>query len=413
MSRTDIAKPREPGGTGGAAAAAVQAGPEGLPHPAHHFDSLSQQSAAAGLGMWLFLATEVLLFGGLFCVYAVCRAGKPEAFDWGRQFLDLHWGAINTVILLSSSLTFAWAVRCAQRDQQRGLTTLLLLTLLGGGAFLAVKYVEYQAKLHHGLLWGRRFRPDPHYVAARLGLPPPAKTAGPQAAEAAAPEVSGPATPDVKRGRELFVGTCASCHGASGEGLPGLGQNLRESEFLGTQSDEQLVAFLREGRRPWDPASKLKIDMPPRGGNPMIRDEDLQHIAAYLKTLRQPGATQAAGDPAREAAAGAGEPEALVIHRSFLPLSAIGPAGLASAVQPSPTDPPVSGGSFFGVYFLLTGLHGLHVTAGLLVIVWLFRQARRGRFGPRYYTPLAMGGLYWHLVDIIWLYLFPLLYLQR
>ena len=88
---------------------------EATPHLQHHFDTPEQQFDAGKLGIWLFLATEILLFGGLFCAYAIYRANHPEIFVYAHQFLDKILGGTNTVILLCSSLTMAWAVRAAQR----------------------------------------------------------------------------------------------------------------------------------------------------------------------------------------------------------------------------------------------------------------------------------------------------------
>ena len=100
---------------------------------AHHFDTPRKQFEAAKLGMWLFLATEVLLFGGLFCVYAIFRGNHPEMFEYASQFLDTRWGVTNTAVLLISSMTMALAVTAAQRGQQRQLIALLLATFMGGG----------------------------------------------------------------------------------------------------------------------------------------------------------------------------------------------------------------------------------------------------------------------------------------
>ena len=83
-------------------------------HLAHHFDTPAQQFSSAKLGMWLFLATEILLFGGLFCAYAVYRSNHPEIFIYAHRYLDRNLGAVNTAILLASSFTMAWAVRAAQ-----------------------------------------------------------------------------------------------------------------------------------------------------------------------------------------------------------------------------------------------------------------------------------------------------------
>jgi cytochrome c oxidase subunit 3 len=222
------------------------------PHLQHHFETSEQQFDAGKLGIWLFLATEILLFGGLFCAYAIYRANHPEIFMYAHQFLDKILGGTNTVILLCSSLTMAWAVRASQLGQQRLLIVLLSLTLLGGFGFMGIKYVEYKAKWEHGLLPGTHFAP----------------------------------------------------HGES-TGGPGHGP--------GETPDH--------GKRP----SNVQI--------------------------------------------------------------------------------------FFGIYFLMTGLHGLHVLAGMGAITWILVRSTKGHFGPEYFTPVDFVGLYWHLVDLIWIFLFPLLYL--
>lgn len=249
--------------------------------------------------MWLFLATEILLFGGLFCAYAVYRANHPEVFAYAHQYLDATLGGINTLVLICSSLTMAWAVRCAQLGQRRTLTAMLALTLLCGFGFLGIKFVEYQHKWKHGLLWGRGFAPE-----GALGN--------------------------------------ASPHGSPAPGSSG-------------------------------------------------------------------GVSPAPGT-------GTVTPPAAPADRSAIAPAAEGPAGLASA-DPKHGGAGVSGARpdsvqlFFAVYFAMTGLHGLHVVAGLAVLGWLLRRSLRGDFGPACFAAVDLGGLYWHLIDVIWIFLFPLLYL--
>jgi cytochrome c oxidase subunit 3 len=233
-------------------------------HPrflAHHFESSEQQFDSGKLGMWLFLVTEVMFFSGLFCAYAVYRANHPEIFIYAHKFLDTNLGAINTVVLLVSSLTMALGVRAAQLGQQRLLILNLVLTLLCAGVFLSIKYVEYSHKWHSGLLWAAKFNPD-----------------------------------------------------------------LSHAE--GSHHDE-------------------------------------------------------------------------------------GKTGAASGPHGSPADEvaPRNAGIFFSIYFCLTGLHGIHILAGMGAIVWILVRAIRGDFSADYYGPVDFVGLYWHLVDLVWIYLFPLLYL--
>ena len=96
---------------------------------------------------------------------------------------------------------------------------------------------------------------------------------------------SGPSSADASRGREHYLATCALCHGAEAEGKSRLGKELQENSFVGSLSDEALVEFLKQGRPSWDPANERGVDMPPKGGNPDLTDENLMEIVAYLRTL--------------------------------------------------------------------------------------------------------------------------------
>ena len=267
---------------------------ESSPHLQHHFDTPEQQFDAGKLGIWLFLATEILLFGGLFCAYAIYRANHPEVFVYAHQFLDKVLGGTNTVILLCSSLTMAWAVRASQLGQRRLLIALLSLTLLGGFGFMGIKYVEYKAKWEHGLLPGTHFA---HHEDGEAEVPPAAA-----------------ATP-----------------------------------------------------APTPKAARVAAS------------------ATDVKTTIKPAAQGPRGTVSPSEAAERG--------------------ALSHAKRPSNVQ------IFFGIYFLMTGLHGLHVLAGMGAIVWILVRSIKGHFGPEYFTPVDFVGLYWHLVDLIWIFLFPLLYL--
>jgi cytochrome c oxidase subunit III len=281
------------------------------PHLQHHFGSLSQQFDSGKLGMWLFLATEVLLFGGLFCAYSVYRANHPEVFIYAHQFLDKFWGGVNTCVLLISSLTMAWAVRCSQLGKKTGLIVLLAITLLCGFGFLGIKFVEYKAKWQHGLLWGKEYKPTLHEDSHEGGL-----------AEA------------------------------------------------GTVQPASVPALT--------PAMLAGADT----GSP---------TPTVIMTT----------------------PEGVVVERSKILPAALAPDGLApeGSGHEIHGNEPRNVQTFFSVYFLMTGLHGLHVIAGMACIGWVLRRALKGEFGPSYFTPVDLVGLYWHLVDLIWIYLFPLLYL--
>lgn len=202
----------------------------------HHFASLDQQFDAAKLGMWVFLATEILMFGGLFVAYAVFFSMYPEAFHAGHHHLNVPLGIVNTTVLIFSSLTMALGVNAAQTGKQQRLVLCLAITIACALTFLCVKYFEYSHKFHEGLLPGKFY----------------------------------------------------------------------------------------------------------------TYHEQVPHI-----------------------------------------------------------------GTYFGLYFLMTGLHGIHVTVGVFILSWLLVKSIQGKFSKEWYTPVEMTGLYWHLVDLVWIYLFPLLYLVK
>lgn len=277
------------------------------PNLAHHFDTPQQQFEAGKLGMWLFLTTEVLLFSGLFCAYAVYRANHPEIFLYAHQWLDTNLGALNTAVLIFSSFTMAWAVRAAQMGQRKLLVVLLGITLLCGFGFLGVKFVEYNHKIHDGLLWGKYYNPH-----------------APPGGNHAATATAGGTVNQTQPGN------------AAGSGLATVG---------GVQVEESKIPPAARG---------------PEGISP-----------AWL---------------ARES------------HHAYV-------------AHPEPE--PYNVQTFFSIYYLMTGLHGLHVIAGMALIAWIMIRAAKGHFGPNYYNPVDYTGLYWHLVDLIWIFLFPLLYLIR
>lgn len=136
---------------------------------AHQFDSTAQQTHAAKLGMWLFLASEVLFFGGMFAGYAVYRAVYADGFAAGSRQLDIWLGTLNTGVLLTSSFTVALAVGAIQAHRRRYAAWLLGITILLGAGFLAIKGFEYSHKYHEHLI------PGPHFSYTVVGkdAPPP------------------------------------------------------------------------------------------------------------------------------------------------------------------------------------------------------------------------------------------------
>jgi cytochrome c oxidase subunit 3 len=271
----------------------------------HHFENADQQYQSAKLGMWVFLATEVLFFGGLFVAYAVYRANHPEVFVFGHHFLDKNLGALNTVILICSSLTAAWAVRAAQLRQIGMLKLMLLLTMLFAFGFMGVKAIEYNGKWKHGLLWAGSY--DPHLDDHG--------------------EMS---------------------HEVIGEGIP----------------------------------------------------EDAHAEGVTEETVVEASPAQPVADAERSAIAPAAEGPA-----------GLAPPGSAAAEESGFEIEPANAQTYFSIYFLMTGLHGIHVLGGIGAFIWLLMCARRGYFDSGHFTRVDMVALYWHLVDLIWIYLFLLLYL--
>ena len=214
---------------------------EQLPARAHHFEDMAQQQEASSLGMWIFLATEIMFFGGLFCGYAIYRGLYLRAFEAGSRILEIQWGATNTAVLIGSSLTMALAVHAAQTGNRKMLQVYLLLTLVLGAAFLGIKFHEYDVKWEHSLVPGLKWAPAPEEI--------------------------------------------------------------------------------------------------PAGVSP-------QHMEM-----------------------------------------------------------------FFIFYFFMTMLHALHMIIGMGILTVLLFMARAGKFTERYFAPVEVSGLYWHFVDIVWIFLFPLLYL--
>ncbi|HEY1467551.1 MAG TPA: cytochrome c oxidase subunit 3 family protein [Candidatus Acidoferrum sp.] len=230
------------------------------------FKTLEQQKDSANLGMWIFLVTEVMFFGGIMLTYAVNRHVYFPAFAVGSNTLSLTLGGTNTIVLLASSFTMAMAVWSAQVGKKQLIPLFLLLTITLGFVFFGIKYVEYAQKFHHHLVPGRSF--DIFYCSDH---------------------------PD-------------QCNDISAK-------EMEEERDLLTKT------------RALDP--------------------DLNAHAQL----------------------------------------------------------------YYSAYFGMTGLHALHMIIGAGLLFWLLTNSLKGIYTPEWNTPVDTVGLYWHFVDIVWIYLFPLLYL--
>ncbi len=269
----------------------------------HQFDDMGQQEESVSIAMWMFLAQEIMFFGGLFTAYLVFRSKYPMAFAAGSNHLDAFWGGLNTLVLIVSSLTMALTVYYAQKGQRMTQVVLIILTMFFGAVFLGVKTIEYTDKYNHGLV-------------PVAGLNKRVKAEGEHAsAEHAKPcwevDHNAPAVEHPNPHGEFIWTDCSLAKQAQDHGY------LTTSEKIGYFSNGEL-----DGDKFRD---KVRI--------------------------------------------------------------------------------------FYWIYFVMTGLHALHMIVGIGLMTWLLWTAFKGNYGPDYYMPVEMSGLYWHFVDIVWIFLFPLLYL--
>jgi cytochrome c oxidase subunit 3 len=341
-------------------------------HPswlAHHFDDAEQQYDSGKLGMWLFLVTEVLFFSGMFCAYALYRNRNPEVFEFCSSFLNEQLGAINTGVLLFSSLTMAWAVRASQLRQHTLLVGMLAATLACAAMFLGVKAVEYSHKWELGLLPGKFYvaqlgghHGEPKGYLETLCVVPMILTVLSAlyyvyswvVNSSFHKQVAGPL---LVAGLCFFVGVV-------------LGQTL-EAEAADSHGGEHADHHMVQGHV--DHAS---------------------HDHAAAEHAEHP-ADGAAAMPV--VAASAGEDVKVMKEQLATPDADVNQKSMA--------------GLFFSIYYCMTGVHAIHILGGMAVITWLIVKAARKEFHEQYFGPVDNVGLYWHLVDFIWIYLFPLLYL--
>jgi cytochrome c oxidase subunit III len=288
------------------------------PFLAHHFDTPNQQFESGKLGMWVFLATEVLFFGALFVMYAILRFKDPQVFSYASGFLDTILGGINTCVLILSSLTMAVGVRAAQTNKKALLSVCLFLTLCGAVGFLVIKYFEYTHKFHENLVWGKGFyRPV-------------------DAEDAATVKVE---------------------------------QKPIENPVLAIASPNPSAGAQPVALAATPPVDKTAIAAPKSGPDGVATPAMVEASAAPMHVAHNEG------------------------------------SHLLDPKMPANTH------RFFAIYYIMTGLHGIHVLIGVGVIGWLFLASLRGRFNSDYYTPVDLVGLYWHVVDLVWIFLFPLFYL--
>ncbi len=345
---------------------------------AHHFDDPEQQFDAGKLGMWLFLVTEVLFFSGMFCAYALYRSLHPEVWTFASQFLNETLGAFNTGVLLFSSLSMAWGVRCAQLRQRTGLVVCLAITLGCAAVFLGIKAIEYTHKWDMGLLpagaYESQFLPGAHHAGISSWLyvlsAVPALCVAGFAAWYVWTIVSGDKRNSEVAGPLLVTALCYFLGVFIGIAF----QNAEASAHAGDGHDKQSVVAAVDGADAHGSEHAAE-------GDSDHASESIEHVVsaeqAEMSSLVEP-VSRAPGDP-----------------------------------LPASIDQAGGAGLFFSIYYCMTGVHAVHILGGMVVLTWLLIRATKDHFNEQYFGPVDYVGLYWHLVDLIWIYLFPLLYLIK
>jgi cytochrome c oxidase subunit 3 len=406
----------------------------------HHFDTPQQQFDAGKLGIWLFLVTEVLFFAGLFCAYTIYRAQHPEIFNYAHYHLDTKLGAVNTTVLIMSSMTAAWAVRNAQRGERNKLVLNIVITIACALTFMVVKYFEYSHKAHDGLLWGRLFDPkheiwelegfkQKHPEAAELAEKLHALSKQPPGqaqAAGAAPPAPGPVSPEPTQQAQTQQATPPSAPGQSPEATAAAAKGAAErptqrpGEGVEAQLDEAAAA---DAGAAATPSKGREAEMAHRAAEAISEGATQAARPGEPKGKPEPAPATAAAEPApaQPAAAPTTPPppspqsqiRELIATAPAVALKPLVDAGLIKpqALANTTIERPKKVHIFFGIYFFMTGLHGIHVLGGIIVWIWMLTRALRGVFGPKYFGPIDYAALYWHLVDLVWIYLFPLLYL--
>lgn len=399
-------------------------GHHGSPFVQHHYDDAQHQFDSGKFGIWIFLAQEVLFFSALFVAYILYRVHHGEIYAYAHKWLDVKMGAINTAVLIFSSLTAAWAVRCAQLNQRRGLIACIALTIGCALAFLCIKYFEYTHKYHEQILFGRYFDP----CESPGGNPLITKSND-------CPGKLGSVKWDFGAGKAV-----EGCFEASTLDLD------PKEEGVQAECEVNEVKLSPDGKTEVSKKPITNVCAPKIGEG----EEWEKNKFPCWMTSYQPAVCPDLTDAAKRSQGAAGRPQVGIVvaygehdheHRkgSIIRATCKKPAPAPTVdltvepehnqleigkplVKEHPVEhhghdllyagpPPEHTNMFFTIYFAMTGLHGIHVLVGVFVFIWLLIRAVKGHFTPDYFGPVDYAALYWHIVDLIWIFLFPLLYL--
>ncbi|HEX7838383.1 MAG TPA: cytochrome c oxidase subunit 3 [Kofleriaceae bacterium] len=407
-------KPHEPhGDESGHAGEHGHGHGHGSPFIQHHYDDAQHQFDSGKLGIWLFLAQEVLFFSALFVAYILYRYHHPEIYSYAHKYLDVKYGAINTAVLIFSSLTAAWAVRCAQLNQKRGLVLCIALTIGCACAFLGIKYIEYTHKVHEHILFGHYFDPCVSSGGREL-LTRNNNCAGTKSTVvwdfgAGTPTAGCFNDIDQDPHKEGVQADCTVKEYALAEAGEKAFTETFKRDLTERCAEEPLFGEPSDATAPqkypcWRPAYQPAVCK--KGVGILVEygdHEEREHLRIKAECKPSPRPADA-GDllADRPQPLELGKPaiqprHQLTVHEQR-ELEAMGP-------------PPENTNMFFTIYFAMTGLHGIHVLFGVGVFTWLLIRALKGHFTPDYFGPIDYAALYWHIVDLIWIFLFPLLYL--
>lgn len=344
------------------------------PFIAHHFDDAEQQFDSGKLGIWLFLVTEILFFSGLFVAYTLYRTHHPEIFEQAHVFLDKYLGGLNTLVLLFSSLTMALGVRSAQLGKNGAVAVYTLITMFCAAMFLGVKAIEYSHKWDMGILVRSKFNLTMgHHEAADGTL---AHTLG-----VSEYLIWLSVIPVI-----LLVGFL---------GLS-LFFKLTGKDFLFKLFGGLVITTV--GYFFGVLVGHYYMELTAGGTG-----SGAGHAAApvVLYAMADDSADKTSSDESGHGAAdehAAGEKSGNIDHAD-------------NDHGPDKPDLDRDIGIFFSIYYCMTGLHAIHIIAGIGFLAWIFARSLLGHWRSDYFGPVDYVGLYWHLVDLIWIYLFPLLYL--
>ncbi|MEO1496389.1 MAG: cytochrome c oxidase subunit 3 [Planctomycetota bacterium] len=341
------------------------------PFHAHHFETMDQQFEAGKLGIWLFLAQEVLFFSGLFAAYTVYRYHHPEVFVDAHTHLNTWLGALNTIVLLASSLAIAWGVRAAMRSDRQTILSTHVFTLACAALFMGVKTVEYTHKWDEGINVAGFYT----YDAAAHGAGADGHGDGDHGGSHGFWHDRMP----YAIGWSLAGGLAISLWGVLWAG----GGRVVSGWVIGCLGISILFTGLG--------IVVAKCVMPDARQKAIMADTHGAHGAGHHADAHH-GDDHADDSHADEAAAA----EAIAA---------------AEPAAPAPPDPNFTQANFFSIYFIMTGVHAVHIIAGMIAITWIVARTAANHFSADYFGPVEYVGLYWHLVDLVWIYLFPLMYL--